>query len=137
MDHNVFKPAAPQNLGTVLLYQTEDGRTALDVRLKKETAWLSLTQMVELFERDKSVISRHLGNIFREGELAKEAVVAINATTASDGTTYQVEYYKPGRGYLRWLQGQFQARHPIPHLGNLGAEGVFGQGIRPESAAAC
>ncbi len=61
--------------------------------LKDETVWLTLNQMAELLDRDKSVISRHLGNIFQTGELAREAVVAKNATTASDGKTYQVDYY--------------------------------------------
>lgn len=77
----------------IILYQTADGQTSLDVRLQEETVWLSLTQMAELFDRDKSVISRHLRNIFREGELVRAAVVAKNATTAADGKTYQVEYY--------------------------------------------
>jgi hypothetical protein len=62
--------------GTIILYQTEDGQTKLDVKLQDETVWLSLTQMAVLFERDKSVISRHLTNIFREGELDREAVIA-------------------------------------------------------------
>ena len=56
-------------------------------------SWLTLNQMAELLDRDKSVISRHLGNIFQTGELAREAVVAKNATTASDGKIYQVDYY--------------------------------------------
>ena len=77
----------------IILYQTADGQTSLDVRLQEETVWLSLTQMAELFDRDKSVISRHIRNIFREGELVREAVVAKNATTASDGKIYQVEYF--------------------------------------------
>ncbi|MCB2218673.1 virulence protein RhuM/Fic/DOC family protein [Desulfofustis glycolicus] len=81
------------NPGLIILYQTEDGQTSLDVRLHEETVWLSLTQMAELFYRDKSVISRHLRNIFREGELIRTAVVAKNATTAADGKTYQVEYF--------------------------------------------
>jgi len=81
------------DLGTIVLYQTEDGQSTLDVQLHEETVWLSLTQMTVLFERDKSVISRHLRNIFREGELTREAVVAKNATTAPDGKTYQVEYF--------------------------------------------
>ena len=76
-----------------LLYQTEDGRTRVEVRFEGDTAWLSLTQMAELFQRDKSVISRHVKNVFEEGELQRESVVAESATTASDGKTYQVEYF--------------------------------------------
>ena len=54
---------------SVILYQTEDGRTRVDVQFKGETAWLSLNQMAELFQRDKSVISKHIKNTFAEGEL--------------------------------------------------------------------
>jgi len=81
------------DLGKIILYQSEDGQAALDVHLQDETVWLTLNQMAELLDRDKSVISRHLGNVFQTGELAREAVVAKNATTASDGKTYQVDYY--------------------------------------------
>lgn len=79
--------------GEFLLYQTEDGQARLETRLAGETVWLSLNQMVELFQRDKSVISRHIRNVFEEGELTRDAVVANYATTAADGKTYQVEYY--------------------------------------------
>ncbi|MFZ5764151.1 MAG: virulence RhuM family protein [Thermodesulfobacteriota bacterium] len=81
------------DFGEVILYQSEEGRSALDVHLKDETVWLTLNQIANLFERDKSVISRHFRNVFQSGELVKEAVVAKNATTAADGKTYQVEYY--------------------------------------------
>jgi hypothetical protein len=77
----------------LVLYQTEDGRTRLEVQFKGETAWLSLNQMAELFQRDKSVVSRHISNIFEERELVRESVVANFATTAADGKTYRVEYY--------------------------------------------
>jgi hypothetical protein len=63
------------------------------VRLDKETVWLTLNQLADLFQRDKSVISRHIRNIFEEGELQHERVVANFATTAADGKTYQVDYY--------------------------------------------
>jgi len=76
-----------------LLYQAEDGQTRVEVRFDGETAWLSLGQMAELFQRDKSVISRHIKNVFGEGELQRPAVVAEFATTAADGKTYQVEYF--------------------------------------------
>ena len=79
--------------GEVILYQTEDGQTGIDVQLKDETVWLTLNQIAELFGRDKSVISRHLRNIFKSEELERSAVVAKNATTAADGKTYQVDYY--------------------------------------------
>lgn len=65
----------------------------VEVRLEGETLWLTLQQLAALFDRDKSVISRHLRNIFMTGELVREAVVAKNATTAADGKTYQVEYF--------------------------------------------
>ncbi len=81
------------DLGELILYQTEDGQASIDVHLKDETIWLSLNQMAELFERDKSVVSRHLRNIFQSCELEKAAVVAKNATTAADGKTYQVEFF--------------------------------------------
>ena len=79
--------------GEFLLYQTEDGRTRIEVRFDGDTAWLSLGQLATLFQRDKSVISRHVKNIFHEGELERAAVVAESATTATDGKTYQVEYF--------------------------------------------
>ena len=79
--------------GEIIIYQTEDGQSSLKVHLEEETVWLSLNQMVELFGRDKSVISRHLNNIFKSGELKRGSVVAKNATTAVDGKTYQVDYY--------------------------------------------
>lgn len=71
----------------------EDEELKLEVNMKDDTVWLSLDQMVKLFDRDKSVISRHIKNIFEEGELDEKAVVAKNATTARDGKKYQVEYY--------------------------------------------
>ena len=77
----------------IILYQTEDGRTRLEVKLEQETVWLSLNQLAELFQRDKSVISKHLKNVFGEGELVQNSVVANFATTAADGKTYQVDYY--------------------------------------------
>ncbi len=83
----------PEPDSDLILYQTEDGRTRLQVRLDGETVWLSLNQMADLFQRDKSVISRHIKNVFEDGELVRDAVVAESATTAADGKTYQVEFY--------------------------------------------
>ena len=77
----------------MIIYQTDDGAVKIDVRLANETVWLSLDLMSELFQRDKSTISRHIKNIFSEGELSPDSVVANFATTAADGKTYQVDYY--------------------------------------------
>lgn len=79
--------------GEVIIYQTEDGLSKLEVNLKNETVWLSIDQMAELFQRDKSTISRHIKNVFEEGELIRDSVVANFATTASDGKTYNVDFY--------------------------------------------
>jgi prophage maintenance system killer protein len=75
----------------IVIFESAAGH--IDVRLEQETVWLSLFQISALFGRDKSVVSRHIRNIFREGELASEAVVANFATTAADGKMYQVEHY--------------------------------------------
>jgi len=76
-----------------LIYQSEDGTTKIEVRMVDETVWLTLNQLAELFQRDKSVISRHLKNVLKEGELKSDSVVANFATTAADGKTYKVDYY--------------------------------------------
>ncbi len=75
------------------IYTGPDGKVQLEVALDRESVWLSLDQMATLFERDKSVISRHIRNVFKERELERSTVVAKNATTAADGKTYQVDYY--------------------------------------------
>ena len=89
---NKNRPGAPES-SEILLYQTEDGQTRLDVAFRGETCWLSLNQLADLFQRDKSVISRHITNIFGEGELTRDSVVANYATTAADGKTYQIDYF--------------------------------------------
>lgn len=71
----------------------DSGDQPVQVRLEGETVWLNLYQLAELFGRDKSVISRHLKNIFKTRELERNSVVAKNATTATDGKTYGVEYF--------------------------------------------
>lgn len=81
------------NNGNVLIYQSQNGQTKVDVRFENETVWLSIDQMATLFGRDKSTISRHIKNVFEEGELTAQSVVANFATTASDGKIYQVDYY--------------------------------------------
>lgn len=75
------------------MYTTEDGATKIETTFDNDTVWLSIDQMAELFQRDKSVIGKHVRNIFKEGELEKNAVWAKFAYTASDGKTYQVDYY--------------------------------------------
>ena len=110
------KPAAPVDYGTIMdgyireqqaslvleesgdrtdlvLFNSKDGKVTLPVAVDKETVWLTQDQIAQLFDRDKSVVSRHIKNIFSEGELDLPAVVANFATTASDGKTYQVDYY--------------------------------------------
>ena len=76
----------------IIVYQPNE-TVRLDVRLENETVWLTQEQMALLFGRDQSVIARHVGNIFKEGELDKNSVYAKNAYTASDGKTYQVAFY--------------------------------------------
>lgn len=78
--------------GEIVLYQRGD-TPAIEVHLTDDTVWLSLNQLVSLFGRDKSTISRHIANVFAEGELLRTAVVAEFATTATDGKTYQVEHF--------------------------------------------
>ena len=90
---HVISPEAPSPGGEIFLYQSPDGEVRLDVQLERETVWLSLDQMAKLFGRDKSVISRHLRNVFVCGELERKPVVAKIATTAADGKTYQVEHF--------------------------------------------
>ncbi|WP_428024935.1 RhuM family protein [Arcobacter sp.] len=78
-------------MNEIVIY--EDGNVELSTKVENDTLWLSQKQLCELFDRDKSVVSRHIKNIFKDEELEQNSVVVKNATTASDGKTYIVEYY--------------------------------------------
>lgn len=77
----------------IVIFKTSDEKVSVDVRFDEDTVWLTLDQMAALFERDKSTVSRHIRNVFDEGELERNQVVAKFATTASDNKVYQVDYY--------------------------------------------
>lgn len=80
----------------IIMYTTEDGLTKIDVTFDEDTVWLSLEQMAELFQRDKSTISRHIKNVFSEGELKQQATVAKFATVQMEGerrVSRDIEYY--------------------------------------------
>ena len=81
------------NKGQIILYQTQDGESKIEVTLANEWVWLTANQMAELFLHKKSTISRHIKNVFESGELRQDLVVAFFATTKSDGKVYQVAYY--------------------------------------------
>ena len=91
MNHSSIQKGDQQ--GHIVIFKTEDGKISVDARFSQETVWLNLDQMSELFERDKSTISRHIKNVFEEGELERGSVVADFATTAADGKNYLVAYY--------------------------------------------
>lgn len=80
-------------MNEIIIYESENNSIQVEVAFDGDTVWLNLNQLAALFDRDKSVISRHLNKIFKNKELEKDSVVAKNATTASDGKTYQVEYF--------------------------------------------
>ena len=80
-----MKPSIEMPGGEVIVYKSPDGQVRVDVRVERETVWLSLNQIAELFERDKSVISRHLQRVFASGELERAATVAENATVQIEG----------------------------------------------------
>ena len=106
----------------MIIYTTEDGLTKVETTFDGDTVWLSIDQMAELFQRDKSIISRHIKNIFIEGELQRDSVVAKFATTASDGKVYNVDYYnldviisvgyrvksKRGTQFRIWATGEYK-----------------------------
>ena len=83
----------PEPKSEIILYQTEDNRTRIEVRLENETVWLTQAQISDLFQRERSVITKHIRNLFEEGELVEEAVCASYAHTDADGKTYQTAYY--------------------------------------------
>lgn len=89
---NVLRDPPADYGKAVVIYESPEG-VHVDVKLDDETIWLNLNQIAALFERDKSVISRHLRNVFKEKELSRDSVVAFFATTATDGKTYSVEYF--------------------------------------------
>jgi len=80
-----------QNKSDIVIY--DDGEIELNVSIKRETVWLNRNQIAKLFDRDVKTIGKHIGNVFEDGELEKFSVVANFATTASDGKTYNMEYY--------------------------------------------
>lgn len=80
-------------MSQIILYQSEDGRTKLDVRLENQTVWLSQKQLTELFGKAKGTISEHIKHIFEDGELEETSVVRLFRTTAADGKTYEVAHY--------------------------------------------
>lgn len=116
-----------ENKSEIIIYQTEDGNTKIETKFENDTVWLSIDQMAELFQRDRSVIGKHIRNIFNEGELDKNSVWAKFAYTAADGKTYQVDYYNLdviiSVGY-RVKSLKISSRYTIPNLGNSETKGI-------------
>ncbi|MEH6305586.1 RhuM family protein [Olivibacter sp. CPCC 100613] len=83
-------------MNEIIIYQDDNSDVQVEVQFENETFWLSLNQIATLFERDKSVISRHLNNIYKEGELDADSTIAKNATVQHEGSrkvTRAIEYY--------------------------------------------
>ena len=103
-----------RNQSEMIIYQTEDGLTKVNVTFEEDTVWLTIDQMASLFQRDRSVIGKHVRNILKEGELQKESVWANFAHTAEDGKAYKgatlmsdhmsgdFPVLKPGQNAVSW-----------------------------------
>lgn len=97
-------------MNEILIYQTEDGITKIQVQLTDNTVWLTQADMTELFQTTKQNISLHIKNIFEEGELVENSVVKEYLTTAADGKNYRTRYYNLD---VRWdIHACKHAEHP-------------------------
>ena len=106
----------------IIIYQTADGQTSIDVKLDNDTVWLSQAQMSDLFQKDQSVIARHISNVFKEGELEEKSNMQILHNTFSK--------YKPTKiHYIGGIPCKEPAWYTIPYLGQQSAERVPGKGI--------
>jgi hypothetical protein len=94
----------------IIIYQSEDGQTQVDVRMENDTVWLTQAQMAELFQKDRTVIGRHIANVYKEGELEEEGTCAKFAHMGNDGLQrYETVCYNP-RHHLRCLSCEESAR---------------------------
>jgi hypothetical protein len=84
---------ASKNDSELVIYQTEDGRTRVEVRLENETVWLTQKQLAELFEKDVRTVNEHIQNIFEEKELLPDSVIRKFRITAADGKSYDTQHY--------------------------------------------
>ncbi len=82
-----------ENRGEIIIYQNEDNHVSLNVRLEDENVWLTQANLVELYQSSKSNVSEHIKHIFEEGELDRNSTVRNFRTVASNGKTYDIEYY--------------------------------------------
>lgn len=113
----------------MIIYTTEDGLTKIETTFDEDTVWLSIDQMAELFQRDRSVIGKHVRNIFKEGELIKESVWAKFAYTATDAKVYDVDFYNLDviifqSSFLR----RFRTKSTMPSMDRLHQK-LFIQGL--------
>jgi len=93
MSKKEIQEAGLQRFSNFVIFQTENGKVNIDVFYKDDTLWLTQKLIAELFEKDRTVISKHLKNVFNEGELEENSVCANFAHTAQDGKTYNAKYY--------------------------------------------
>ena len=122
----------------IIIYQTEDGQTQVDVRMENETVWLTQAQMAELFQKDRTVITRHINNVFKEGELNREEVCAKIAHTtrhgAMEGKTQvqEVVFYNLDVIISVGYRVKKPARRTIPQMGQQDSERIPGERLCSE-----
>ncbi len=116
---DVREAPAGYNESAIVIYETADG-VRLDVKLERDTLWLTQKQMAELFETERSVITKHLRNIFKSGELIQDSVCANFALTAADGKAYQTAFYQ-----LRTGKGRQPQRCPGAVMQTFGGQDVY------------
>ena len=120
---------APSPCGEFLIYQSEDGRIKLDVRLVEQTLWLSQKQLAELFGKAKGTISEHIKHILEDEELEEVSVVRFLRTTAADGKNYEVAHYNLDMVLV--FPGAQHGGGALPPVGGGQAEEIHHQGLHP------
>jgi len=116
----------------IIIYTTDDGLAKIETTFDGDTVWLSIDQMAELFQRDKSTISRHIKNVYSEGELIREATVAKFTTVQMEGNrqvTRDIEYYNLDVIISVGYRVKSKRGNTIPYLGNWHSERIYAERI--------
>ena len=129
-------PDAPANSSSLILYQTEDGRTRIQCRFENETVWLTQKLMSELFQKDVRTINEHIQNIFEEGELKPESVIRKFRITAADGKGYETQHYNLDVIISVGYRVKSPRGHAVSHLGDAAVAGIHRQGLHDGRRAA-